>query len=245
MKVQKQNKKKVDFKLKDVRVKLTKLTEQQKLNLLNNPTGKKRETFNLTFKLNANKWSIANCPNDILTVIGGNNILISHRTGQHIVNMGKKADPTKSTSSSSAQYQLRRRPQIATVPVQSRKAIPCTAVSELGVNVRKASMWTACKKKADKSKIIEKAFVFAKQNGYAPWPSEIQSINKSKTSAMVKYFGFENYKGVVKINEIVQVDGSTMDDIGHLVKFILQTKSIKEFQRFTKAMNEVQGAMQF
>lgn len=115
----------------------------------------------------------------------------------------------------------------------------------MGVNVRKTNLWNACKKNTNKSKIQEGAFVFAKQVGYAPWPSTVESINKSRTSAIVKYFGFDDLKGTVKIKDIVQVDESTMEDIGLLIKFTMQSKSIKEFERFTKAINEVKGVMEF
>lgn len=82
MKVKKQDKKKHDLKLKDVRVKLTKLTKVQIQHFLN-PNGKKSETFNLTFKLNGNNWTSTNNPNNIVTVVRGNNIFISHRINQH------------------------------------------------------------------------------------------------------------------------------------------------------------------
>lgn len=40
--------------------------------------------------------------------------------------------------------------------------------------------------------------MFAKQSGHSPWPSCILSINKSRTSAVVKYYGFNDFTGTVK-----------------------------------------------
>lgn len=99
------------------------------------------------------------------------------------------------------------------------------------------------KKKIDKLLVIDGAFVFAKQNGYAPWPSQIVSMNKS--SSMVKYYGFDDYKGKVKNDEIVQVNNDSMEEIGALIAYTLKTKSIKEFRRYNKAIKEVFGSMKF
>lgn len=57
---------------------------------------------------------------------------------------------------------------------------------------------------------------------------------------MVQYFGFEYLIGKVAIGEIVQLDGSTRDVIGALIAFTLCNKSIREFERFEKAIHEIQ-----
>lgn len=106
-------------------------------------------------------------------------------------------------------------------------------------SVQKEKLWMACKKIANKSKLVEDALVFAKQTNYAPWPSTIISINKSRTSAMVKYHGFENYRGKVKFNELVQVDETSMKAIESLIGYTLKTKSIKEFNHFKRAIRKL------
>lgn len=111
-------------------------------------------------------------------------------------------------------------------------------VSSKKKNTQKRSLWFACKKMIKIESLVEGTHVFAKQNGYAPWPATISSINKSRTSAVVKYFGFEDYKGTVKFNELVQVDDDSINTIRNLVLFTLQTKSIKEFDRFEEAVND-------
>lgn len=83
------------------------------------------------------------------------------------------------------------------------------------------------------------------QGGYAPWPSRILEFDKSKTSAKVSYYGFENYTGSVKSSEIVQIDNDSKEPIGNLISFTLKTQSIREFQSFGKAIKEIQGAMGF
>lgn len=90
---------------------------------------------------------------------------------------------------------------------------------------------------------MEGAFVFAKKTGYAPWPSFIVSINKSRTSAVVKYLGFDDFNGTVKMNEIVQADDVSIEAIGALVSFTLKTKAIKDFLHFTRAVKEMEIIM--
>lgn len=92
---------------------------------------------------------------------------------------------------------------------------------------------------------MEGAFVFAKQTGYAPYPSTIVSINKSRTSAIVKYLRFCDFTGVVKINEIVQVDDDSMESISALVSFTLKTKGIKDFLRFERGIQEAELTIKF
>lgn len=116
------------------------------------------------------------------------------------------------------------------------KKTPSNTICELGASVQKKKLWDACKRKVDKSHLIEGAFVFAKQGGYAPWPSKILVLNKS--SSIVKYYGYVDSKGNVKNSEIVQVNTDSMEEIGALVEYTLKTKSIKDFERFNKAIKE-------
>lgn len=76
--------------------------------------------------------------------------------------------------------------------------------------------------------------------GYAPWPNQILTFNKSKKSATVKYFGFDSYVGKLVVGEMVQLDETTRDEIGSLISFTLNTKCIREFARYEKAINEIQ-----
>lgn len=81
--------------------------------------------------------------------------------------------------------------------------------------------------------------------GYSPWPCKILEFNKSRTTATVQYYGYELYTGKIKIEELVQLDEISKDAIGNLVSFILQAKCIKDFDRFAKAIKEVQMSMKF
>lgn len=118
-------------------------------------------------------------------------------------------------------------------------------ISELSVASQKRNLWEKCKKLYDDSKMVDGAMVFAKQSGYAPWPSTILHFNKSRSSAVVRYFGFEYFVGTVKRKEIVQMDEKSKDAIGSLILFTLKTKSIKEYDRFLKAVKEIRIFMDF
>lgn len=143
-------------------------------------------------------------------------------------------------------YNLRLRSEktAETITLKNSKPVS-TTIAQLSVTVQKKNLWTACRKMINKPALIEGAFVFAKQTGYAPWPSTIVTINKSRTSAVVKYLVFSNYTGTVKLNEIVQVDMHSADTIGALIEFTLKTKAIKEYEQFKKAIKEVQAVMQW
>lgn len=75
--------------------------------------------------------------------------------------------------------------------------------------------------------------------GYSPWPSKILTINKSRSMATVQYYGYESYVGKVKMCEMVQLDERSRESICNLVSFIIQTKSIKDFDRFEKGVKEI------
>lgn len=60
-------------------------------------------------------------------------------------------------------YSLRERKMIKKVREPPKK---CTTVATISVNGQKEQLWARCKKKSDKSKLVEGALVFAKQVPY-------------------------------------------------------------------------------
>lgn len=144
--------------------------------------------------------------------------------------------------SSCNQYSLRVRNAVQPKKLEPKSS---TTVCEISVSLRKRQLWCSCKKLVDKGKLVIGAVVFGKQSGYAPWPGEIISFNKNRTTATIKYYGFGYFVGKVKFIELVQLDESTKGQIGELISFVLQTKSIKEFNRFGKAVKEITLPMDF
>lgn len=71
------------------------------------------------------------------------------------------------------------------------------------------------------------------------------TINEKRSQATVQYFGFKYFIGKGKFNEPVQLDDQSKTYIGNLVSFFLQTKCIKDFDRFQKGVTEIQAAMEF
>lgn len=231
MKVRQQIKTKKDHGRKgppNVRVNLINLS-REKINAMMSEI-ENVTTLNFSLKLQRSGDVICtSAPDSVQPIISsGGNISISLRTGL----------------TAKSGYELRTRPQNTTTK-KPKLCIPTTTVSQLSVTTQKNHLWAACKKNTDKSKICEGSFVFGKQAGYAPWPGHIMSINKSRTSAIVKYCGFDDFKGTVKLNELVQVDDASVVSICALTSFTLKTKAIKEFDRFSRAIKEVQGSMKF
>lgn len=248
VKMNKQRIKKKVLGMKEVRVNLIRLTKETIERMMNTSNGKNTKNYNFSLKFNKTIWECTSHPPSIVPKISnGGTISISIRKPE--ASHGQTSVPACAQSTtinlpSNASRCLRTRPKKDDIPLKKPKPNPKTTISELSVNVQKKNLWDACKKKADKSALTEGLFVFAKQSGYAPWPSTIISINKSRTSAQVKYLGFINYKGTVKVGELVQVDHRSTDAISSLILFTLKTKAIKEFDRFEKAINEVKCAMQ-
>lgn len=252
MKVKKENNEKKVLGIKEVRVNVIRLTKEKIDSMINQLAAKDTMNYNFSLKFNKNEWVCTSHPKSIVPVISKRkNIFISLRKSNAFVSnvdiSSAASVPDPVYLPAKAGYGLRSRPQklAKNIPLINPKPVSTTTISELGVNVKKKTHWDACKKKVNKSALIEGAFVFAKQIGYAPWPSKIITINKSQTSAVVGYYGYANYNGTVKMTEIVQVDDRSMDEIGALISFTLKTKAIKEFERFEKAISEVFAAMQF
>lgn len=124
-----------------------------------------------------------------------------------------------------------------------RKRVVNNAVSVISVETQKRNLWLNCKKIANKFVLIEGALVMAKQNGYPPWPSTIEFINKSRTSATVKYLGFSNLTGNIKLSEIVPIDMHSMETVGALINFTIKTPRIRDFGSFQKAVAEIDAIM--
>lgn len=210
-------------------VQLTKTTVYRTLNGEN-----KSNEFNFTLKLSRDaKLSCTKHPESIVPVIeSSGNILI--RIHQHendannVLNDG---------------YNLRLRQPKA--EPQRSKTIKCTTVSELGIFVQKKQLWADCKRQMKSSKLMEGAVVFAKQSGHSPWPSTIISINKSRSSACVKYFGFDDLIGTVKMNEIVELNDGSHEAVGKMIHFTIKTKSARDFVRYERAILEMKGSMGF
>lgn len=118
------------------------------------------------------------------------------------------------------------------------------AISDCNNATKKRILWEECKKKVNVDELTEGAIVFGKQAGYSPWPCRILSITKTKSSSNVKYFGYEDLRGTVKFNELVQLSSTSTVEIGNLIKFTLTNKCIKEFDRFQKAINEIKLVME-
>lgn len=239
MKVKKQSNKKNVLGIKELRVNLTRLTKERINKLLNDPAKENVINYNFSLKFKDNKWQCTNHPSSIAPIISsGGNILISLRKTVTSANQN-----TVHISSMTPAYNLRQRSDKKPTEIKATKKPKPTTISELSVTLQKKRLWAACKQEVQKSALILNAIVFAKQNGFAPWPSRIIKINKSGKSAIVKYFGFVNYVGSVKMSEIVQLDSQSMNPIGALISFTLKTKAIKEFGQFEKAIKEIQGAM--
>lgn len=103
---------------------------------------------------------------------------------------------------------------------------------------KKRKLWEACKKKVNKEKLTVGAIAFAKQKGYSPWPCRIISFTKTRSSATVEYFGYNRLTGSVKLNEIVQIDEDTLDEIGSVIHFMTTSGNVRELKCFLKAINE-------
>lgn len=138
-------------------------------------------------------------------------------------------------------YELRYRREVEPIKKIERK--PVTAVSEISIAMKKRNHWINCKKTVNKIKLDHGAIVFAKQAGYSPWPCKILKFNKSRSSATVEYFGFNNMTGTVKTQELVQIDDDSKEAIGSLITFTLQTKCIRDHESFGKAVRELEGSM--
>lgn len=252
MKVKKQNNntKKV-LGIKEVRVNVIRLTKDKIDSIINAIAAEETINYNFSLKFDKNGWICTSHPAAIVPVISKQkNIFISLRKSKTLVRNDvscASSVPDNVNLPARAAYRLRSRHQklVENIPLKIPKPVSTTTISELGANVQKRILWNACKKKVYVSAVVEDALVFAKQAGYAPWPSKIITINKSRSSAVVKYYGYVNYRGTVKMKDIVQVDSSAMDEIGKLISFTLKSKAIKEFERFEKAIKEAFGAMQF
>lgn len=241
--------------IKNFRVNLTRLSQKtirEMINGLAKSNNCHSVDYNFEFKIDDGKLTCTNHPASVVPLINKENVFISIQKSNEAV--AKNSVDISSTSigvtataianhSSLNDYPLRLRSKKVETP-QLKKLKPIvTTVAEIGIAIQKKKLWGACKKTINKSMLIEGSVVFAKQAGYAPWPSTILTINKSRTSASVKYHGYENFRGTVKLNEIVQIDCISLEAIGALVNFTLETKSIKDFDRFNRGVREIQGAM--
>lgn len=83
------------------------------------------------------------------------------------------------------------------------------------------------------------------QNGYSPWPGKILAFTKTKSSAKIQYFGYNDFVGSVSAAQLVQLDDASLDAVGQLVHFILRTKCIRDYDQFCKAIRELQIVMGF
>lgn len=239
--------------LKSVRVNLDRLSNgaiHKMVNGTNKATKTDSVDFNFSLKVNENHITCTSHPPSVVPLINKKNICISIRkTNDAAIEINTVSTTNRSPLSihqhhPSTDYSLRPRlKKTDKSPLKISKPNRITTVSEIGVGIQKNKLWTACKKSVNKSMLHEGSVVFAKQAGYAPWPSSILSINKSRTSAVVKYYGFANFKGTVKFSEIVQVDANSKESIGALVQFTLKTKAIKDFEQFNRAVQEIQGSM--
>lgn len=71
------------------------------------------------------------------------------------------------------------------------------------------------------------------------------SFTKTKSSAKIEYFGFNDFVGSVQAVQLVQLDEASIDAVGNLVQFTLKTKCIKDYAQFCKAIRELQLVMDF
>lgn len=233
--------------IKDVRVNLIRLTKEKIASLLNTAPETNKINYNFSLKLSGNKWKCTSYPTSIAPVISnGNNIFISIRNTN--ADVPDVADVSSAASLNSDlgptfSYKLRSRPPKENIPLKITTKAPLTTISELGADAQKKRLWDLCKKKVDKLLLIDGALVFAKQKGHSPWPSKI--ISMKKTSSTVKYYGYVDFRGTVKNNEMVPLNDDSKQEIGALVEYTLKTKSIRDFDRFNKAIKEISGAMKF
>lgn len=243
-KSKKGKKNKVPF-TKNLRVILTRLSEGTIHRMMANNDDRISMDFNFSLKIEKGEWKCTNHPTSVMPLISKENICISIRKPNEVATKRNKSDSnTLNVPTVPNGYHLRTRSKkVAELPLKQQKPI-VTTIAEIGTKIQKKQLWDACKKMRNKSAINENSVVFAKQSGYAPWPSTILSINKSGSSAIVKYYGFADYKGTVKINEIVQIDHGSVESIVALVQFTLKTKAIKEFARFERGVREIHGAME-
>lgn len=220
-----------------VRVNLIRLNKESIQQMLNG--GTKSNSYNFSLKLSRDgKLACTKHPKSIVPSIRSDgNILISIRELKTAAN-DVNDSPT---------YNLRQRKAKDEVVVQRSKPIQCATVqrvSELGVSVQKNSLWATCKRQINKTELKEGAFVFAKQTGYAPWPSSIVKM-KSKSSAIIKYYGCSGMTGTVLTKEIVQKDEDSLDSIAALVSYTMKTQAIKDFPLFKRGIQEIAMAYNF
>lgn len=122
--------------------------------------------------------------------------------------------------------------------VDQTSSEPIKTIKIINDATRKRQLWAACKKEANLDQLNVGTLVFAKQKGYSPWPGKIIGLTKTKSSAVVEYFGYNNLKGTVKTNEIVPTNESNKNVISALIHATMTTGNVREFSCFVKAIAE-------
>lgn len=213
--------------LKDVRVKLTRLSKETINKMLGKNTNVDKN-YNLLITMENGIWKCIEKSGSIVSVVSNNTITLSLR---------KPVVEEKSNS-----YGLRHKPGANTLKKTGHK-VPSTTLSEISIAMQKRNVWSNCKKMLNKSKLTENAIVLAKQAGHSPWPSIIEKFTKTRSSATVKYFGFNNLTGTVKSVDLVQIDDDSKEAVGAYISFVLKSKCIRDHESFGKAVQELQYAM--
>lgn len=232
------------FGIKECRVNLTRLnpkTIRAYLDGGKSTVSSDCENYNFLFKFSRSKWICVKNTSTVrpITTESGTIVISLQSSTQEII--GKEEQPKLEAAENKVQFEAEQ--PVSAVEIHFKPSQ--MTISELSIATQKRNLWKMCKSLCDNFKLVDGAIVFAKQSGYAPWPSSLVKFkNKNRTSAVVKYFGFENYFGTVQSKEMVQIDDKTKNAIESLVVFTLKTKSIREFERFEKAVNELQLIMQ-
>lgn len=155
------------------------------------------------------------------------------------VKLKNKKTDGEASETETVKYELRQRnTKEKKKPILETNKV--TTISNLTTTRQKQILWSDCKKKINKSAIKEGSIAFVKQKGYSAWPARILNFTKTRSSAQVQYFGFNNLKSTIKVNEIVQVDQDSMEAISKFTKFVIEKKCVREHSEFSKAILEIQ-----
>lgn len=196
------------------------------------------KNYNISMSIRNGKWKCFEDSGHLQTTVSENNIVT--------ISLREKASSNDESDliEEPRSYGLRHRKNVQQkLKIEPNIPVTMTTVSEVCVSFKKRNLKLNCKKLANKAKLVENAILFAKQAGYAPWSSRLINFTKNRSSATVMYYGFNNFTGSVKLNEIVQMYDESKEAIGELITFTLKSKSIREFPCFLKAVREIQGAM--
>lgn len=96
--------------------------------------------------------------------------------------------------------------------------------------------WRECKKKKkeDKTVLTIDQFVMAKMSGYSPWPGQIKSFTKTRSSAQIYFFGSNNSGGVKEAEIVPFIDSH------EVIRLILLRPRQSEF---AKGIREIELMM--